>query len=65
MHHFLCFLLSRPEQAYFIDLTQDTRPAVPVQDHHEFRVHWREGSHNVRLFIPREAVAAIAKLLSQ
>lgn len=53
------------EQAYFIDVNRDARPASPVQDHPEFRVHWREGNRNVRLFVPREAVTAIAKLISQ
>ena len=52
------------EQAYFIDMNRESRPASPVQDHPEFRMHWREPIRHVRLFVPREAITAVAKLLS-
>jgi len=42
------------EHAYFIDLVEMNAPASRVQDHSDFRVHWREGGRNVRLFVPRE-----------
>jgi HD superfamily phosphohydrolase len=53
------------ERAYFVDLNKDDRSATQIQDHPEFRVHWREEGRSVRLFVPREAVAAIAKLISK
>lgn len=62
---FEMFSSTLSEQAYFIDLGKEGRPATPVQDHPEFRPHWREENRNVRLFVPREAVGAIVKLISK
>lgn len=62
---FTMFSADLAEQAYFIELNKDSRPATKVQDHSDFRLHWRDEGRNVRLFVPREAVVAIAKLISK
>jgi hypothetical protein len=59
------FSSNSSEQVYFVDNTKDSRTAFPVQDHPEFRVHWQESARNIRLFVPREAVEAVAKLVGR
>lgn len=60
---FSMFSTHSAEQAYFVDNGKDDRPATRVQDHPDFRVHWND-SRRIRLFVPREAVDAIAKLIA-
>src|SRR5262249_41383709 len=62
---FSMFSPQASERAYFVDVNKDTRSATQIQDHPEFRIHWREEGRNVRLFVPREAVSSVAKLISR
>jgi HD superfamily phosphohydrolase len=49
--------------AYFVDAEHDGRPASRITDHAEFRMHWKEPSPLIRLFVPREAVDDVRKLV--
>jgi hypothetical protein len=52
------------EAAYFVDVDDESRPAIPIREHAELRPHWRDPHKLVRLYVPREAVAAVRDLIS-
>lgn len=52
------------KRTYFIDVESKSRLATPVNEHHDMAMHWREPEAVQRLFVPREAVAAVTALVN-
>lgn len=56
---------SEPERVYFVDTDTKERRATAIWDHPDFGTnYWKSSSTSVRLFVPREAVEAIKKLVA-
>jgi hypothetical protein len=51
------------EDAYFVDMDTEVRLAVPIKDHLHLRPHWQKPETLNRLFVPREAVEDVTKLV--
>lgn len=54
-----------PQMAYFVDTENNERLATPIREHERIRPYWRGAGteRTVRLFVPREAVASVCKLI--
>ena len=50
--------------AYFVDIERKDRAASPIREHHHLRPLWGEPQMTVRLYVPREAVTAVLKVLT-
>lgn len=56
----------RPEEcAYFVDGDSESRDAEQIRNHPQLRAHWEEPQRTTRLFAPREAVDAIARMIEK
>lgn len=52
------------QQAYFVDIESSGRVATPIQEHESIRRHWLGREQFLRLFVPREAVESVCKLIN-
>lgn len=62
---FRMFCDSSAECAYFIDSDSEKREATPISNHPQLRPHWLEAQRSVRLFVPREAVAGVLRIIEK
>jgi len=51
------------QQAYFVDIESSGRVATPIQEHGSIRRHWLGPERFLRLFVPRQAVESVCKLV--
>lgn len=49
--------------AFFIDLDSDRREATLIRDYDELRVHPAKPQRIIRLFVPREAVESVKRIV--
>ncbi len=51
------------QRAYFVDTKSESHPAVHIREHQRIRSHWTGPEKNIRIFVPREAVEAVRKII--
>jgi HD superfamily phosphohydrolase len=61
---FKMFSDDEQHQAYFVDIESPGRVATPIQEHESIRRHWSGLEKFPRLFVPREAVESVCKLIN-
>lgn len=52
------------KRAYFIDLSRPERPASPISEHPAIATHMGRSFEQWRVFVPREAVTEVQKLIA-
>jgi len=61
---FEMFCPDESEHSYFVDLENRNRPATAIRDHPLFRSHHLEPERIVRLYVPRETVESVRRMIS-